>query len=218
MKGAKVERAVIDFLNILNSKNKEQIILNYKLAKSTNKILTNRILFFARNIGGGNIYFGPLECFKFVAEKQIVSYQFLSRVAKNGCFGDINKMYDVATNNNRLVIEDFYYKELLKSNVFAFKWLPRKGRLFYRMANRFNLNNSKFRKFVVSKYISLETILCKKQYDKITISKLSERQKSKYASLISNLKNKTILSKANNKCKRLRIKQYYKYINRVSNA
>lgn len=206
-----------DFLTILNSKNTIKIIQTYKAVKRVNKSSANRALFYARSIDGGNLYFGPLECFKFMAEKQMLSFLFLTKVEKNGSFGDINKMYKVATQNNQLIIEDYYYKELLNNNKMAFKWLPRKGRLFYRIANRFKMGNSYFRKFITSNCDTLETILCTKQYRKIILSKLTERQKVKYEHKLEKLKNKKILTKAKKRSTPV-IWKYYNYVKRGRNV
>ena len=199
-----------NLLFLTNSKNTKKISKYFKIAYQEDPETALKVILYARNIKGGCAYTMPIECFKVLAENTLLTKETLDTIALNGNLGDIAKMYDTANEKNKKLIVKYFLEKLLSNDKLAFKWTPRKGKLFYALANEMKLKIGDFRRFLTSKYISLETLLCNKDYNLINLYTLSQRNKKRYNTILQNIFRKPISHKVK-KYHKPKVKDFLKF-------
>ncbi|AET34409.1 hypothetical protein CaPhCPX_gp112 [Campylobacter phage CPX] len=197
------------------SKDINYLIKLFKYAKQEDKKQAMQILLWARDVNGGNIK-NSILLLKYIAEKtNNINDMFLASVVKYGCFKDLNEMYKVASDSNKEKILSFYSNELKLKNQLAAKWAPRKGPLFYALANSLCLKIGDFRRYITSLYISVEAKMCDNMWDSISLDEIPERAIKKYKKALEKRLKITIYCRSPKQrrlkfkgCEKL-LKQYY---------
>lgn len=164
-----------NLLKVMNSKNKELIIKTFEAAYKENSDQALAILFYARSLFGGGMRYTPLVILKYIFANKNIDNNLMNKIIKYGSFKDLRDLYTIATDLNKLRIIYFWVDKLQSKYKPAFKWVPRKGVLFYKLANKMKMKNGTFRRFLTRNYTSLETRICKKQWGKIVLSKVSQK-------------------------------------------
>lgn len=188
------------------SKDINHIIKIFNYAKQEDKKQALQILLWARDVNGGNIK-SSIDVLEYIAEKtdDILNDSFLTSVVKYGCFKDLNLMFYVANKNNKNIILNYYCNNLKNKNPMAAKWVPRKGSLFYTLANMMCMKIGDFRRYVTSLYISVEAKMCDNMWNNISLGEIPERALRKYKKTLEKRLNITVKCK-NPKQRKLKFK------------
>lgn len=166
----------------MRNNDKDDILRMFRQAFVENPVMAVSILFWVRAVRDGS---GERKIFETIVKDLVSEYpEFissnLSNITEVGSYKDLAKIYDLTDNESvKDAIVNEFLSSIVKGNQLAMKWLPRKTELWSKVRKASGMSNADFRHLVNSH--TVETKICKKEFDKIDYKKIPSLALKKYS-------------------------------------